>query len=101
MTGIHCHNPSTMPADTPDAFSLTVDDVIDVLVENSHCISGITLSGGEPTQQIDFILSLFGEMKKHEKLSHLTTLVDSNGVTPTRNWFEAILFRPNYFLTSS
>lgn len=76
-----------MPRDTPDSFSMTVDDVMNVLHQNAHCISGVTMSGGEPTQQIDFILSLFGEMKKDEKLSHLTTLIDTNGVTPKRNWF--------------
>ena len=75
-----------MSHNDPSAFSLSVDDVMQVLLQNAHCISGITLSGGEPTQQMDFLLSLLGEIKSHAKLSHLTTLIDTNGVTLKRNW---------------
>jgi pyruvate-formate lyase-activating enzyme len=52
----------------------------------SPFISGITVSGGEPTLQPDFVASLFGALKSSDKLSRLTTFVDSNGSASRDVW---------------
>jgi len=49
-------------------------------------ISGVTVSGGEATQQPGFVRSLFLAIKSDSTLSHLTTLVDSNGSAPLGVW---------------
>lgn len=49
-------------------------------------ISGVTVSGGEATQQPAFVLALFRAIKGDPSLSHLTTLVDSNGSAALDVW---------------
>jgi YjjW family glycine radical enzyme activase len=49
-------------------------------------ISGVTVSGGEATQQPAFIGALFEAIKGDPSLNHLTTLVDSNGSAPLHVW---------------
>lgn len=49
-------------------------------------LSGVTVTGGEPTLQLDFLIELFGAIKTDPGLSHLTTLVDTNGTLPISGW---------------
>lgn len=49
-------------------------------------LSGITVTGGEPTMQLDGLVALFEAIKGDDDLQRLTTLVDSNGNLPRRGW---------------
>jgi YjjW family glycine radical enzyme activase len=49
-------------------------------------LSGITVTGGEPTMQLDGLVALFAAIKGDDDLHRLTTLVDSNGNLPRRGW---------------
>ena len=49
---VACHNPSTISRETPSNFTRTAGEVIDELHTVAPFISGITVSGGEPTQQL-------------------------------------------------
>ena len=49
-------------------------------------LSGITLSGGEATQQADFVRELFGAVKSDPATAHLTCFVDSNGAADRSTW---------------
>ncbi len=64
---------------TPLSQMIRLDNLTRQIDEVSPFISGITVSGGEPTMQADFVTSLFSAIKCDEKLDRLTTFVDSNG----------------------
>ena len=49
-------------------------------------LSGITVSGGEATQQADFVRELFGAVKSDPATANLTCFVDSNGATERSTW---------------
>lgn len=75
---------------TPLARSASVRELIEEIRPVAPFISGITVSGGEPTQQIDFVASLFNAIRKDTGLAHLTTMVDSNGSAPLKVWEQLI-----------
>lgn len=60
---------------SPRTKEYTVDELYGVVEEYRHFIRGITVSGGEPTLQWEFITELF----KKVKLLGLTCFVDTNG----------------------
>lgn len=71
---------------TPKARIVSVDDVLAGLREVAPFVSGLTVSGGEPTQQASFLRDLFAAVKADAALSGLTTFVDSNGSAPPEIW---------------
>lgn len=76
-----CHNPDTWKLDTGKAQS--ADDVIkNALRYRSYWgkHGGITVSGGEPLLQIDFLLALFKKAKEHG----IHTVIDTCGNPFTR-----------------
>lgn len=81
MRCLYCHNPDTWMLSGGDA--ITVDEVLHEFEKNRPFYSngGITVSGGEPLLQIDFLLALFSEAKK----KGIHTCIDTSGVTFTEN----------------
>ncbi|MDX1621092.1 MAG: YjjW family glycine radical enzyme activase [Nitriliruptorales bacterium] len=71
---------------SPMVVERTVADILAELERAAAFLSGITVSGGEPTQQLDFLLELFRAIKQRGDLSHLTTFVDSNGSLELADW---------------
>jgi pyruvate formate lyase activating enzyme len=71
---------------TPLSKMVRLDTVIKQIEKVHPFISGITVAGGEPTMQPDFVASLFCSLKCSDKLSHLTTFVDSNGSADREMW---------------
>jgi len=71
---------------TPLSKMVRLDGLVKRIEDVSHFISGITVSGGEPTLQTDFVSSLFCSVKCSEKLGNLTTFVDSNGSASREVW---------------
>lgn len=63
---------------SPKSVWMSVDEVLERIEKIKVFISGITVSGGECTLQIDFLTALFKEVKK----LGLTVFVDTNGSTP-------------------
>jgi pyruvate-formate lyase-activating enzyme len=49
-------------------------------------LSGITVSGGEATQQPEFVRALFRAVKADPSLQRLSCFVDSNGATDRATW---------------
>jgi pyruvate-formate lyase-activating enzyme len=75
------------PSDsTPLSEMLRLDSLTKRIADVAHFIAGITVSGGEPTLQSDFVAGLFCALKCNEELSGLTTFVDSNGHTTRQTW---------------
>lgn len=79
MRCLYCHNPDTWRLSGGDA--VTVDEVLHEFEKNRPFYSngGITVSGGEPLLQIDFLLELFSEAKKRD----IHTCIDTSGITFT------------------
>lgn len=65
---------------TPMAQSMSVDEVLSHIRKAVLFIEGITVSGGEATTQLPFVVALFTAIKNDPQLRHLTCLVDSNGM---------------------
>jgi pyruvate formate lyase activating enzyme len=77
MRCLYCHNPDTWEIGKGEA--VTVDEVIDEFNKNRSFYSkgGITVSGGEPLLQVDFLLELF----KKAKAENIHTCIDTSGIT--------------------
>ena len=77
MRCIYCHNPDTWATDGGKAVS--VDEILEEFNKNRPFYSngGITVSGGEPLLQIDFLLELFSKAKKQD----IHTCIDTSGIT--------------------
>lgn len=71
---------------SPKARWLSVDDVVEHIRRAAPFISGVTVSGGEATQQPRFVAELFGALAAHPQLGHLSRLVDTNGGAPLDVW---------------
>jgi len=80
-----CIAPCPIDAD-PAIRVVPVSEMVEEIRAVAPFISGITVTGGEPTIQLDSLVALFSAMKNDPDLSHLTTLVDSNGTLPARGW---------------
>lgn len=84
-----CHNPSTIgrgAAADPTATRRSVDDLVSEIRGLASFLSGITVTGGEPTLQLDGLVALFAAIKDDDELQHLSTLVDTNGTLSMRGW---------------
>ncbi|HIY58665.1 MAG TPA: pyruvate formate lyase-activating protein [Candidatus Tetragenococcus pullicola] len=78
-----CHNPDTWAINNPDATYRTADDVLEEALKYRAYWGekgGITVSGGEPLLQIDFLLELF----KKAKALGINTTIDTCGNPFTR-----------------
>jgi len=81
---IACHNPQTIAAS--DHRLVTVTDLMPRIRSAAPFLSGITVSGGEATQQPDFVHALFRAAQTDPATAQLTCFVDSNGACDTSVW---------------
>lgn len=77
MRCLYCHNPDTWVKSGGQAMS--TDQVLDEYESYRPFLKegGITLSGGEPLLQIDFVIELF----RKAKMKHIHTALDTSGIT--------------------
>ena len=77
----YCHNPDTWEPGKGD--EMTVDEVLRSFYNNTafYRKGGVTVTGGEPMMQMDFLIELFTKLRK----DGVHTCLDSSG----------IMFRPN------
>ena len=75
----YCHNPDTWNCEAGEEYSC--DQLMSDILKYSRYIEGITVSGGEPLLQIDFVIELFKLAKSH----NLTTCLDTSGSIFDRN----------------
>jgi len=71
---------------TPKTQQYSVDEMLTAIRKNSLFITGITVTGGEATLQLPFIIALFAAVKAAQDLQHLTCMVDSNGSLSDAGW---------------
>lgn len=72
----YCHNPDTWDMD--GGYEITADEIIDEYLKNSafYKNGGITVTGGEPLMQVEFLTELF----KKAKLHNIHTCIDTSGI---------------------
>ena len=77
MRCLYCHNPDTWK--TGQGIAVNADEIIGEVVKNRSFYSkgGITVSGGEPLLQLEFLTELFKKAKKE----NIHTCIDTSGVT--------------------
>ncbi len=77
MRCLYCHNPDTW--DINGGSNITADEIIEKFLKNRSFYShgGITVTGGEPLLQTDFLLELFGKAKEQK----IHTCIDTSGCT--------------------
>lgn len=73
---LYCHNPDSW--DIKDAkYKMTADEVLEKILEYKSFIKkgGVTLSGGEPLLQAEFLEELIGLLKEHS----ISSAIDTSG----------------------
>ncbi|MBO5005993.1 MAG: radical SAM protein, partial [Clostridia bacterium] len=77
----YCHNPDTWQIGTGERIS--AEEIIENYSKNKafYAHGGITVTGGEPLLQIDFLIELFEEAKKRD----IHTCLDTSGIQFRRN----------------
>jgi pyruvate-formate lyase-activating enzyme len=83
---IACHNPHTMPLQTPLARRVSVPDLLEEVRPLVPFLSGVTVSGGEATLQAPFVAAWFTALHDDRDTEGLTRYVDSNGCADDATW---------------
>lgn len=64
----------------------SVEEIVAQVRKVAPFIEGITVSGGEATTQLPFVIALFTAIKSDPALRHLSCLLDSNGLLSEAGW---------------
>lgn len=79
---LYCHNPDTWAIDNYK--EMTVQEVFNKVIKYKSYFNkngGVTVTGGEPTLQIDFLIELFKLLKQEG----IHTCLDTNGCVDSKN----------------
>ncbi|MGR3660990.1 MAG: YjjW family glycine radical enzyme activase [Paracoccaceae bacterium] len=71
---------------SPMVQRVSVADILEIARKNKPFLSGVTVSGGEATLQLKFVIALFKAIKADPALKGLTCFVDTNGHLGTQSW---------------
>ena len=76
MRCIYCHNPDTWSME--NATTMTSEEILTKYAKNASFYKngGITITGGEPLMQLDFVIDLF----KKAKENNIHTCLDTSGI---------------------
>ena len=76
MRCLYCHNPDTWEPNIGEQQS--VEEVLEGFYSNRpfYRHGGVTVTGGEPMMQMDFLIELFTKLKK----DHIHTCIDTSGI---------------------
>ena len=74
----------------PKITTYSVQTLIELTKRHSPFLSGVTISGGEATLQLPFIIEYFKAIKTTPSLSHLTCFIDSNGSLSEQGWTKVL-----------
>lgn len=79
----YCHNPDTWACKGKE---YSVDEIVNEILKykNYYKNGGVTISGGEPLLQIDFVIEIFKKLKKY----NMHTAIDTSGITFNENQIE-------------
>ncbi|MBW8186690.1 YjjW family glycine radical enzyme activase [Shewanella nanhaiensis] len=82
---------STCPKQSsPKTRQYSVPQLLTLIRAQVHFINGITMSGGEATLQLPFIIELFQAIKASQDLTHLSCMIDSNAYVSEGGWLQVM-----------
>ena len=81
-----CHNPATIPAHPRGVVPTSVGALVDAVAADAVFLTGVTVTGGEPTAQPDFLAALLAALAADPRTAHLSRFVDTNGDVATGFW---------------
>ncbi|HET9657445.1 MAG TPA: radical SAM protein [Kineosporiaceae bacterium] len=81
-----CHNPVTIPLRPKGLRPQTADGLLAGIADAAPFLTGVTVTGGEPTCQPDFTYALFARLAADPRTARLHRLLDSNGDAPAEVW---------------
>ena len=76
----------------------SVNDILELAREHLPFLTGVTVSGGEPTRQQKFVVALFEAIKSDEELAVLDCFIDSNGYLGETGWESLLPFTDGVML---
>ena len=77
----------TCPIDAnPMVREYSVGEILALARKHRPFLTGVTVSGGEPTRQLEFVTTLFGGIKADKELEGLDCFIDSNGHLGASGW---------------
>lgn len=103
MQGCHlkckyCQNRDTWDVSSPDSIECTTDEVLNKILKYKNYIkasdSGVTISGGEPLIQPDFLIELFTKLHDHG----ISTCIDTSGMFPLTDKIKKVIDVTDIFL---
>ncbi len=103
MQGCHlkckyCQNRDTWDVSSPDSIECTTDEVLNKILKYKNYIKasdgGVTISGGEPLLQSDFIIELFTKLHEHG----ISTCIDTSGMFPLTDKIKKVIDVTDIFL---
>lgn len=103
MQGCHlkckyCQNRDTWDVSSPDSIECTTDEVLNKILKYKNYIKasdgGVTISGGEPLLQPDFIIELFTKLHEHG----ISTCIDTSGMFPLTDKIKKVIDVTDIFL---
>ena len=103
MQGCHlkckyCQNRDTWDVSSPDIIECTTDEVLNKILKYKNYIKasdgGVTISGGEPLLQPDFLIELFTKLHDHG----ISTCIDTSGMFPLTDKIKKVIDVTDIFL---
>lgn len=103
MQGCHlkckyCQNRDTWDVSNPDSIECTTDEVLNKILKYKNYIKasdgGVTISGGEPLIQPDFLIELFTKLHEHG----ISTCIDTSGMFPLTDKIKKVIDVTDIFL---
>lgn len=71
---------------SPKTRTMDVDALMRKVIDNLPFISGLTLSGGEATLQLPFLIAFLTALRQHPDTHQLSCLLDTNGLLGIQSW---------------
>jgi pyruvate formate lyase activating enzyme len=71
---------------SPKTHQYNVEQLLEKIRIHLPFINGVTLSGGEASLQLSFVIELFAAIKACEQLCHLSCMLDTNGSLSLTGW---------------
>ena len=81
-----CHNPCSIPRTPPGMRPTDVEHLVAGVADVAPYLTGVTVTGGEATEQDGFVQAFFEALAAHPRTDRLTRFVDSNGDVDPAVW---------------
>lgn len=82
----------------PKVETYSLETLLGIIKKHCLFLNGITVSGGEASIQLPFIIKLFKAIKTSPQLQHLSCFIDSNGYLSSHGWQKVLPFTDGVML---